>query len=992
MSQNSFIKQYLATQQELMRQKLEKEAQQASETDESSSAEEAEEHSDRNDDSSFTPDKQRYSVAPQPVTALRPEPEGCVGPQEAPEAPGARPQWSSRPQPGPSPSPSRAVASLTVRVVGEPDRRGPHKEGVAPSEPGSARNVLHLNSDEDDSDDDDDDSEGSSDEEEESWEQGGSGPAPAQLRPQQLQQQACTSAAPAAAPAAPRSRRKLQPPQHIPPPRAHPAPMQLRHPTPPPSPPPELSFPLPDTPNSPEPPRPRGAGPLARLAHKIDAERGQPAAGEPEAVDMPTEGGRGTEKAGEGNKRPQKKEEEEKMEVEATRPAEKEEQKTPPKQQGEAKESQRHLPPWKRGRVPAGAMPATAKRPASTEAALTARDSGSDSSSREKPRPAKLTKCKQTTTARLLAGSEPGDMLSEANKSGEVSESSEAPAKEAEPDAQSSAAAAQEPASEAKPANGNGSLEEISLTSNKTAPPSGADGAAGESETTGGGATAAGRKRRWGSSAAVTTKKPSISITTDSLKSLIPDIKMSQEVAVDLHPDDLQLSDARSHRSSQGRRRSSARGRDTPLVELSPGRQEAEAQKVTPSDSVVRRSISQQKSGMSVTIDDTATAPGARHTSPPRGKLSGIVHVSNLVRPFTLGQLKELLGRTGTMLEEGFWIDKIKSHCYVTYATTEEAQATRSALHALKWPPSNPKVLSVDFSQQDELDFHRGTLKPQRTPEKGGRERGAPRDQWAERGPMGGAMRDPWAEHGGGGPPGGGGGGAAVRDQWAEREREMQRREQARCEREWDRDKIRDFGHPGGEGEEEVQRSREREREHRRRDRAKSKERKSDKKDEPPAKLLDDLFLKTKAAPCIYWLPLNEEQVAQKALVLVERQKEREKKRKEQEEEDDKRKAEERKERQKAKEAKEAKEAAGAGGGGGGSGSGGGGGGGGGSRELSGPRRGADGAREADRKRDGFRPGGPSRGAMGGGGGGGGGSGGGPRRSRSRSNPRARRR
>lgn len=35
----------------------------------------------------------------------------------------------------------------------------------------------------------------------------------------------------------------------------------------------------------------------------------------------------------------------------------------------------------------------------------------------------------------------------------------------------------------------------------------------------------------------------------------------------------------------------------------------------------------------------------------------------------------------------------------------------------------------------------------------------------------------------------------------------------------------------------------------------------AEKGDEPPAKLLDDLFLKTKAAPCIYWLPLTEEQV-----------------------------------------------------------------------------------------------------------------------------------
>lgn len=39
--------------------------------------------------------------------------------------------------------------------------------------------------------------------------------------------------------------------------------------------------------------------------------------------------------------------------------------------------------------------------------------------------------------------------------------------------------------------------------------------------------------------------------------------------------------------------------------------------------------------------------------------------------------------------------------------------------------------------------------------------------------------------------------------------------------------------------------------------------RKSKKKneEETPAKLLDDLFRKTKATPCIYWLPLTPEQV-----------------------------------------------------------------------------------------------------------------------------------
>lgn len=33
------------------------------------------------------------------------------------------------------------------------------------------------------------------------------------------------------------------------------------------------------------------------------------------------------------------------------------------------------------------------------------------------------------------------------------------------------------------------------------------------------------------------------------------------------------------------------------------------------------------------------------------------------------------------------------------------------------------------------------------------------------------------------------------------------------------------------------------------------------KKEEPPIRLLDDLFRKTKTTPCIYWLPLTPEQV-----------------------------------------------------------------------------------------------------------------------------------
>lgn len=232
----------------------------------------------------------------------------------------------------PAPSPPRAIASLSVRVLGQPDRQGlpptiprtHEKAGTAPSEPGSAHPILHLSrsarvsaggranedSDEDESDDDES-------EDDEDW---GPGPGGAQRgnrappQPKKLPPSVPTTFA--------RSKRKLQPPQHIPPPQAHHTPMQLRHPTPPPSPPPDL-FPLPDTPkqsppdeqespeargpsavpfppptmqrqesdsssrsSSPEPPVKRRPGPLSRLVHKMESEGAFHAVEASSAVDL----------------------------------------------------------------------------------------------------------------------------------------------------------------------------------------------------------------------------------------------------------------------------------------------------------------------------------------------------------------------------------------------------------------------------------------------------------------------------------------------------------------------------------------------------------------------------------------------------------------------------------------------------------------------------------------------------------------------------------
>lgn len=57
--------------------------------------------------------------------------------------------------------------------------------------------------------------------------------------------------------------------------------------------------------------------------------------------------------------------------------------------------------------------------------------------------------------------------------------------------------------------------------------------------------------------------------------------------------------------------------------------------------------------------------PHIKSPSPPTSKPTNILLIKNLVRPFTLNQIKELLSRTGTIVENGFWMDRIKSKCIV---------------------------------------------------------------------------------------------------------------------------------------------------------------------------------------------------------------------------------------------------------------------------------------------------------------------------------------
>ena len=78
----------------------------------------------------------------------------------------------------------------------------------------------------------------------------------------------------------------------------------------------------------------------------------------------------------------------------------------------------------------------------------------------------------------------------------------------------------------------------------------------------------------------------------------------------------------------------------------------------------------------SAPLRETSPIRAERSPSPSTHPESEVLHVKNLVRPFTLNQLKELLGKHGSLAEDGFWIDKIKSHCYVVVRSVRKKSLT----------------------------------------------------------------------------------------------------------------------------------------------------------------------------------------------------------------------------------------------------------------------------------------------------------------------------
>lgn len=78
--------------------------------------------------------------------------------------------------------------------------------------------------------------------------------------------------------------------------------------------------------------------------------------------------------------------------------------------------------------------------------------------------------------------------------------------------------------------------------------------------------------------------------------------------------------------------------------------------------------------------------------TPARSPVTRFLLVLNLVRPFTLGQLTDLVTHSGTRSISNLWLDRIKSKAIVEFADDSASQEARQELHNIVWPKGSPKV------------------------------------------------------------------------------------------------------------------------------------------------------------------------------------------------------------------------------------------------------------------------------------------------------------
>lgn len=101
-----------------------------------------------------------------------------------------------------------------------------------------------------------------------------------------------------------------------------------------------------------------------------------------------------------------------------------------------------------------------------------------------------------------------------------------------------------------------------------------------------------------------------------------------------------------------------------------------------------------------------ATAPMAEAGSPHETEVSAhaishIVCIGGFVRPFTQQAARELVEAYGAVVD--FWMDAVRSQCFVEYASGAEAEQCWRALDGLQWPEGTGRALVAAASDADAM-------------------------------------------------------------------------------------------------------------------------------------------------------------------------------------------------------------------------------------------------------------------------------------------------
>ncbi|EJW81530.1 SAP domain-containing protein [Wuchereria bancrofti] len=263
--------------------------------------------------------------------------------------------------------------------------------------------------------------------------------------------------------------------------------------------------------------------------------------------------------------------------------------------------------------------------------------------------------------------------------------------------------------------------------------------------------------------------------------------------------------------------------------------------------SVSKRSPSPEKQLESHTTVDGFVRE--RRVSPARYPVNQVIMIRQLTRPYTVKQLQQLLSTFGTVVEGGFWIDNIKSTCIAKYSTVEEAVVARGRLHNVVWPPCSPRTLKIDYSDDANLTKH--LLADQSQSEE--TTKGSAETAKSPSGNSAPTLRvslsvDEKRRH-------------VLPTNQDELSKDLDKRER----------EGRGHSHRGRKrsaspiGHSEAKRPRERRspwRDERRRVTASPEPKPNE--PEKRVKTADELFLKTKAQPAVYYLPLSEEQITER--------------------------------------------------------------------------------------------------------------------------------